>query len=180
MEGSHLSGIERDTQMGSSLHGDATRVGTADLRWIEKYGMGGGGGGDPPIRGGPRRLQIEDSREKILNVILNHQVTIVSGHTGCGKTTQIPQYLLHNSAHRRRPVNIIVTQPRRIAAISIATRVAKEMGVPLGSVVGYKVGMDRDYASTETRLLYVTTGVLKKMIISKDCSFKFAYSNNPF
>ena len=94
-------------------------------------------------------------------------MTIISGHTGCDKTTQIPQYLLHNSAHGRRPVNIIVTQPRRIAAISIATRVAKEMRVPLGTVVGYKVGLDKEHASSETRLTYVTTGILKKMIISK-------------
>ena len=92
---------------------------------------------------------------------------MISGHTGCGKTTQVPQFILDNAANRRKRVNIVVTQPRRIAAQSVAKRVAQERRWELGRLVGYKVGMDRENCSKDTRLLYCTTGVLKKMIIGK-------------
>ena len=94
-------------------------------------------------------------------------MTVISGPTGCGKTTQVPQYILEHGRNNKKPVNIIVTQPRKIAAQSVAKRVCAENGWPLGSVVGYKVGLDKDNVSKDTRLLYCTTGMFKKMVIGK-------------
>lgn len=86
------------------------------------------------------------------------------GATGSGKTTQVPQYILDEYAKNQRYCNIIVTQPRRIAAISIAKRVCQERGWTLGSLVGYQVGRDK-CLSEDTRLSYVTTGVLLQRLI---------------
>lgn len=93
------------------------------------------------------------------------QTTIITGPTGCGKTTQVPTFILEDAAAKRKYANIIVTQPRRIAAQSVARRVCEEKGWELGGLVGYKVGMDKEHWSQDTRLTYCTTGVLKKMII---------------
>ena len=67
------------------------------------------------------------------------QVVIVEGFTGCGKTTQVPQYILDDCYEKRSFCNIFVTQPRRVAALSIAERVCDERKWDLGKVVGYQV-----------------------------------------
>ena len=59
---------------------------------------------------------------------------------GCGKSTQVPQYILDHLAFKRKMVNIIVTQPRKIAARSVAERVCQERGWNIGGLVGYQVG----------------------------------------
>ena len=83
-------------------------------------------------------LPILAHRAAIVDLIARHQVTIVTGATGSGKTTQLPQFLLAAV----RNANILVTQPRRIAATSIASRVAHEMRAgPVGGVVGYQIGV---------------------------------------
>ena len=92
---------------------------------------------------------------------------VLSGPTGCGKSTQVPQYLLAQHALERRHVNIVVTQPRKLAASSLARRVCQERKWRLGGLVGYQVGLDRGNKGPDTRLLYVSTGVLKKMIIGR-------------
>ena len=66
----------------------------------------------------------------------------MSGDTGCGKTTQVPKYIYEESKIFGREVNIICTQPRRIAAINIAKRVAQEIGETVGDTIGYHVGQD--------------------------------------
>lgn len=66
-------------------------------------------------------------------------VVIIEGPTGCGKTTQVPQWILDDAYNNRKPCKIVVTQPRKIAAISIAKRVAQERGWDVGGVVGYQV-----------------------------------------
>ncbi len=90
------------------------------------------------------------------------------GATGSGKTTQVPQYILDYYYERRKFCNIVVTQPRRIAAQSISKRVSEERNWPLGHVVGYQVARDRK-VTEDTRITYMTTGVLlEKMIRNKN------------
>ena len=100
-------------------------------------------------------------------IFAGHQISILSGPTGCGKSTQVPQYILDQHAREKKMVNIIVTQPRKIAASSLAKRVCQERDWRLGGLVGYQVGLDKENKSQDTRLLYVTTGVLKKQIIER-------------
>ncbi|XP_011664855.1 ATP-dependent RNA helicase TDRD9 isoform X2 [Strongylocentrotus purpuratus] len=111
-------------------------------------------------------LPITKHKDQVLNTIESNQVTIIQGSTGCGKTTQVPQYILDDYVCKRKHCNIVVTQPRKIAAISIARRVCEERRWQLGSLVGYRVGMDKT-TSPDTRLTYMTTGVLLQKLINK-------------
>uniref|UniRef100_A0A182QHI4 Probable ATP-dependent RNA helicase spindle-E n=1 Tax=Anopheles farauti TaxID=69004 RepID=A0A182QHI4_9DIPT len=122
----------------------------------------------------PNGLSIYASKENIVQAIRNNPVVVIQGMTGCGKTTQVPQYLLEDAFHRKEWCNIVVTQPRRIAATSIARRVAEERSCDVGSLVGYKVGL-KDCQSEDTRLTYVTTGVLLNMIITSKSLSRFTH-----
>lgn len=68
-----------------------------------------------------------------------NSVLVIQGPTGCGKTTQVPQYILDQCKERQEYCNIAVTQPRRIATITVARRVCQERGWTLGTVCGYQV-----------------------------------------
>jgi ATP-dependent RNA helicase TDRD9 len=121
-------------------------------------------------------LEVDKHREQIIESVMCEKVMVISGHTGCGKTTQVPQFILDICLKEKRDVNIIVTQPRKIAAKSIAEHVCKERGLQLGGLVGYHVGLDKMNKSENTKLLYVTTGVLKEMLIgNKDAGNKFTH-----
>jgi ATP-dependent RNA helicase DHX40 len=102
-------------------------------------------------------LPISDYREKLLESVKGSQCTVITGETGCGKTTQLPQYLLDGGLAREG--SIAVTQPRRVAAISVARRVAQERKEPLGGEVGYQVRFD-DCSTSATKIRYMTDGCL--------------------
>lgn len=110
-------------------------------------------------------LPITKYSNEVLSTIDVHSVTVVQGATGSGKTTQVPQYILDHYMKQKRYCNIVVTQPRRIAAISIAKRVCQERSWDVGGIVGYQVGRDR-MSSDDTRISYVTTGVLLQKLIA--------------
>ncbi|CAN0878208.1 DExH-box ATP-dependent RNA helicase DExH3 [Linum grandiflorum] len=122
---------------------------------------------------GQKMVQFRESlpaykeRDAFLKSLAENQVTVVSGETGCGKTTQLPQYILESEidAARGAVCNIICTQPRRIAAMSVAERVAAERGEKIGESVGYKVRFD-GVKGKDTRLLFCTTGVLLRKLVS--------------
>lgn len=96
-------------------------------------------------------------REELLRVIRDNQVTIVVGQTGSGKTTQLTQFLYEDGYARQGMIGC--TQPRRVAAMSVAKRVSEEMEVPLGGLVGYAIRFE-DCTSKETQIKYMTDGVL--------------------
>ncbi len=102
----------------------------------------------------PPELPVSAAREEIARAVRDHQVVIVAGATGSGKTTQLPKILLELGR-----TSIAHTQPRRIAARTIAERVAEELQVPLGGAVGYKVRFT-DKVSADTRIALVTDGIL--------------------
>ena len=110
-------------------------------------------------------LPIREHRSEILECLLQHRVIAVQGETGCGKSSQVPQYILEQwreqGSSGRRPL-VIVTQPRRIAAITLARRVAVELGEPLGWTVGYAIGQDflAHRGRQPSMLLFVTSGWL--------------------
>ena len=88
---------------------------------------------------------------------MKHPSVVLIGETGSGKTTQIPQYL--HEARLDSKGSIAVTQPRRVAAVSISKRVAAEMGVLLGTMVGYKVRFE-DVSDHKSKLIFLTDGML--------------------
>lgn len=114
--------------------------------------------------------------DKILNAIASSQVVVISGETGCGKSTQTPQFILDEyfaklqkstgdkKAHFE-PVNIICTQPRRLSAIGVAERVAAERCEKIGNVVGYQIRLENKI-SKATRLTFCTTGILLRRLQS--------------
>ncbi|NXX90331.1 TDRD9 helicase, partial [Centropus bengalensis] len=101
---------------------------------------------------------------QIVQLIENNSVVIVQGETGSGKSTQVPLYILDHCVQRSVHCNIAVTQPRRIGASSLARRICKERSWTLGELVGYQVSLD-NVSSKETRLLYMTIGVLLQRVV---------------
>ncbi|XP_045681894.1 pre-mRNA-splicing factor ATP-dependent RNA helicase DHX16 isoform X2 [Phyllostomus hastatus] len=112
-----------------------------------------------------RSLPVFPFREDLLAAIANHQVLIIEGETGSGKTTQIPQYLFEEG-YTKNGMKIACTQPRRVAAMSVAARVAREMGVKLGNEVGYSIRFE-DCTSERTVLRYMTDGMLLREFLSE-------------
>lgn len=105
-----------------------------------------------------RSLPVFPFRDSLLAAIRDHQVLIVEGETGSGKTTQIPQYL-YEAGFCDDGKKVGCTQPRRVAAMSVASRVAEEMGKKLGNEVGYSIRFE-DCTSERTRIKYMTDGML--------------------
>ncbi|CAI0400616.1 unnamed protein product [Linum tenue] len=117
-----------------------------------------------------KSLPAYKEKDALLKSLAQNQVIVVSGETGCGKTTQLPQYILESEieAARGAVCNIICTQPRRISAMSVAERVAAERGEKLGESVGYKVRLE-GMKGKDTRLLFCTTGVLlRRLLLDRD------------
>ncbi|KAK1937921.1 putative helicase C15C4.05 [Phytophthora citrophthora] len=127
------------------------------------------------LKGLMKTLPVFAHREEILENVAANQLTIIQGETGCGKSTSVPQFLYDSWAQdnsaSKRPVNIYVTQPRRIAAIELANTVAKmregnefkEDG-QVGKVIGYRIGQ-KQMTSSKTKITYVTTGYMVERII---------------
>ena len=105
-------------------------------------------------------LPIYASRTEIVSAIREHQVIVVTGETGCGKTTQLPLLCCEALGDKGR---IAVTQPRRIATVSIARRVAGDLGTDEGGLVGYRTRFD-ECVSDRTRILFQTDGMLLTVI----------------
>ncbi|KAK7354240.1 hypothetical protein VNO80_19699 [Phaseolus coccineus] len=111
-----------------------------------------------------KKLPMYRYRDELLQAIQDHQVLVIVGETGSGKTTQIPQYL-HDAGYTKHGM-IACTQPRRVAAMSVAARVSQEMGVKLGHEVGYSIRFE-DCTSEKTILKYMTDGMLLREFLGE-------------
>ena len=105
----------------------------------------------------PEHLPVAARREEIMEAIAEHQVVIVAGETGSGKTTQLPKMCLALGLDEHGTIGH--TQPRRIAARSVAERIAEELQEPIGATVGYQVRFT-SATSADTRVKVMTDGIL--------------------
>ncbi|KAI5953151.1 PRP43 [Candida jiufengensis] len=106
-----------------------------------------------------RDLPVHAQREEFLKIFHNTQIMVFVGETGSGKTTQIPQFVLYDEMPQLINKQVACTQPRRVAAMSVAQRVADEMDVKLGEEVGYSIRFENK-TSNKTILKYMTDGML--------------------
>ncbi|PON23651.1 hypothetical protein TGAM01_v207594 [Trichoderma gamsii] len=115
------------------------------------------------------QLPMWKSKGEVLNAVDNNQVIIICGETGCGKSTQVPAFLLEHELSQGKQCKVYCTEPRRISAISLARRVSEELGDEKGdlgtsrSLVGYSIRLESN-TSKETRLVYATTGIVMRML----------------
>ena len=108
----------------------------------------------------------EASKRSILDAVETNQVVLIAGATGCGKTTQVPQYLIDDAWAKGRGAAIMCTQPRRISAVTVSERVATERGEHIGQgTVGYQIRLENK-AGPDTSLLFCTNGVLLRRLTS--------------
>lgn len=110
-------------------------------------------------------LPVWEYKEKFIDTMNKHQTLVLVGETGSGKTTQIPQWCIEWVRARHAKRGVACTQPRRVAAMSVAARVAEEMDVCLGQEVGYSIRFE-DCTSAKTILKYMTDGMLLREAMS--------------
>eukprot|EP00117_Sycon_ciliatum_P008010 scpid5141/ scgid5515/ Probable ATP-dependent RNA helicase spindle-E len=120
-------------------------------------------------------LPIAQHREKILAQIRRERITCIQGETGCGKSTSVPLYIFQDwqqqsQSQNKKKAHIIVTQPRRVAAIMLARHVAKLHGQPIGKDVGYSVSRDVAVSKT-TCVTYMTIGYLLQVLVNQPSAF---------
>lgn len=128
---------------------------------------------------GRRTLPAMAQHDEVVDAIRDHQVTVISGATGCGKSTQVPQFVLDDLVARGLggSTNLICTQPRRLAAIGVSERVASERDEECGKVVGYQIRLEQK-RSKATRLLFCTTGILLRTLES-DSDLRGLHDDEP-
>ncbi|XP_057792860.1 DExH-box ATP-dependent RNA helicase DExH6 isoform X2 [Salvia miltiorrhiza] len=112
------------------------------------------------------KLPIASFKDDITSTVKSNQVVLVCGETGCGKTTQVPQFLLDHAWSKGQTCKIVCTQPRRISATSVAERIASERGESIGDSIGYKIRMETK-GGRNSSLVFCTNGVLLRVLVSK-------------
>ncbi|BGP54757.1 hypothetical protein JCM8202_003265 [Rhodotorula sphaerocarpa] len=118
-------------------------------------------------------LPIASYRSSIMDTIESSQCVVLCGETGCGKSTQVPSFILEHEMRLGRDVKIYCTEPRRISAISLAQRVSQELGEApnacgtRNSYVGYSIRLD-SAVSAATRIVYATTGIVLRMLEGRE------------
>uniref|UniRef100_J3L4G1 RNA helicase n=2 Tax=Oryza brachyantha TaxID=4533 RepID=J3L4G1_ORYBR len=112
------------------------------------------------------KLPISSYKDVISSTLENNQVVLISGETGCGKTTQVPQYILDHMWGKGESCKVVCTQPRRISAISVAERISAERGEAVGDTVGYKIRLESK-GGKNSSILFCTNGILLRVLIGR-------------
>ncbi|KAG7573143.1 R3H domain [Arabidopsis suecica] len=113
------------------------------------------------------KLPITSYKDAITSAVESNQVILISGETGCGKTTQVPQYLLdHMWSSKRETCKIVCTQPRRISAMSVSERISCERGESIGENIGYKVRL-QSKGGRHSSVVFCTNGILLRVLVGK-------------
>nr|XP_039250011.1 probable ATP-dependent RNA helicase DHX35 [Styela clava] len=123
-------------------------------------------GADLSLDNQRKRLPIHNYRSHIIYLLENNRTLIIVGETGCGKSTQIPQYLVESGWATSENQKIAITEPRRVAAVSLASRVADERVGTLGLEVGYAIRFDECYDDKKTLIKFMTDGVLLREMMT--------------
>ena len=150
-------GGKKKKKGGGNKHGNMWPAGRADHK-MQRPSR------NAEIERGRSQLPSYRMREQVVAAVAGSRAVVLTGETGCGKTTQVPQFILENAIETGTQCFIACTQPRRVAAISIAERVAAEWGDPIGATVGYNVRLESK-KSEKTHLLFVTGGLLLRMLM---------------
>ncbi|XP_004305853.1 PREDICTED: ATP-dependent RNA helicase DHX36 [Fragaria vesca subsp. vesca] len=111
------------------------------------------------------KLPMASYKDVVTSAVDSNQVVLISGETGCGKTTQVPQYLLDHMWGKGKPCKIVCTQPRRISAISVAERISYERGQSVGGDIGYKIRLESK-GGKHSSVVFCTNGILLRILIS--------------
>jgi ATP-dependent RNA helicase DHX36 len=153
LEESAAAAAEREAKTSKRLL-DAETAKKNDKTWLE-------------MQAKRRTLPAYALRSETLSLIKDCRASVVSGATGCGKTTQVPQFILEDAIHANKGAkcSVVVTQPRRLSAMAVAERVAAERGERIGATVGYSIRLESK-VSKDTRLLFCTTGILLRRLQS--------------
>ncbi|XP_061342790.1 DExH-box ATP-dependent RNA helicase DExH6-like [Gastrolobium bilobum] len=112
------------------------------------------------------KLPIASFKNNITSTVESYQVVLISGETGCGKTTQVPQFILDHMWGKGEVCKIVCTQPRRISATSVSERISSERGETIGENVGYKIRLE-SRGGRQSSIVLCTTGILLRMLVSK-------------
>lgn len=117
-------------------------------------------------------LPIIEFRDEILQSIARHRVTCITGETGCGKSSMVPQFIVLDAADRGKRVRVLLTQPRRVAAVTLARRISRQLGDDLGSQVGYRIGNEDRTTSKDNLITVATAGYLLQHLSRRPESIK--------
>lgn len=153
-----VDAVSRDTQRREFLLKDAALDASLQSSWAKLQKEGS-------LRKSREALPAYKVRETLRDALKRHNVVVIGGETGSGKTTQIPQFLYEFMCEEGHgsSANILCTQPRRLAATSVALRVADERDEAVGGTVGYSIRLE-NCVSKKTQLTYLTTGIVLRRL----------------
>jgi len=119
-------------------------------------------------------LTIMKKKKEIIETIMSNKIIIISGKTGCGKSTQVPKFIYEYYQNRNKKVKILMTQPRRIATISIANRIKEEYNNEK-DIVGYQISMDKQYNEKHSIIIKTTGIFLEELVHYENNNNNFIY-----
>ncbi|RMB97066.1 hypothetical protein DUI87_26349 [Hirundo rustica rustica] len=165
---------ERTELLPKTERGNACAVGSENKEVNKTSGRLSDGIPQVPVKRGESEfdsfresLPVFEKQEEIVKIIKDHKVVLIVGETGSGKTTQIPQFILDDCHKNGTPCRIFCTQPRRLAALAVAERVAAERREKIGQTVGYQIRLE-SRVSPKTLVTFCTNGILLRTLMAGD------------